>query len=931
MNIKNSLILATLLCIFAAAAFPQTEPKFDFYDRGPYRENVPRPQQFLRFDVGEHHTTYAQMEKVIEEIAKAAPDRVKIFDIGTTNEHRMMHLVAISSPENMSRLDEIKAQNARLTDPRRTTAAEASQIAQNNPAIAWMAYTIHGNESASFEAMMQVVYQLAASNDPATLDILKNTVVLVVTGENPDGHERFVTWYNSVATGSPDRFAIEKREPWSIWGRVNHYRFNLNRDTLSFTQKESRNMQKAYMEWNAQVAVDHHGQPEQYFFPPVALPINPNLPQPQYNKWLDVYGRANAGAFDQRKWDYYIRDVFDAFYPGYWDMYPSLNGATGMTYETDGGGPKGLNYTRDDGTILTFRSSIAKHYVASMTTLETTAKNRAERIKDFYDFRSRGMAEHARAKMKRIVLDPTSDRVKAADLVEVLRLSNIEVKATTAPFTSSTAHTYMEKDAKAATRSFPAGTYVIDLDQPQRLLIKSILEPDTPQDKAFVEDNMARFHRNQMRGPGQPKEQYGFYDVTAWSMPLGWGVNAHWTEENSNLQAVAVDQTYLDNARRGGVSGRAAISYIIPYETDTTGALVMRLLQNGYKVNVATRQLNAGGRNWRPGTFVVRISRNPDSIHDAIAQYARDLGVNVIAVNSGYSEEGDTSVGGESVIAMRNPKIAIAADDGITQESYGAIWWTFDKYGIKFTPMTIGNIRGGALRDYNVLIIPSGSPGALMNSFGTGGVAALKQFAQQGGTIVTLSGSAVFATLKDVGLSSSKMVGSDEDEQKGKVPEEKPSPSPTPLASPAPTPNDQMPEVGQELPPITSPSADANKVPEALAGAMFRATVDRTSYINYGVNQNEIPVLLQTGYFFRYSKEGSNALVFDANPNRSLTVSGFVWEGNTERLLRGTSYIIDEAVGRGHVVLFAEDPFYRGMTRSTTRQFFNAVAFGGVF
>ena len=935
MNINKSFILAAMLCVFAAAASPQTEPKFDFYDRGPYREDIPRPQQFLRFDVGEHHTTYAQMEKVVEEIAKAAPDRVKIFDIGTTNEHRMMHVVAISSPENMARLDEIKAQNARLTDPRRTTAADAAQIAQNNPAIAWMAYTIHGNESASFEAMMQVIYQLAASNEPATLDILKNNVVLIVTGENPDGHERFVTWYNSVATGSPDRFAIEKREPWSIWGRVNHYRFNLNRDTLSFTQKESRNMQKAYMEWNPQLAVDHHGQPEQYFFPPVALPINPNLPQPQYNKWLDVYGRANAAAFDQRRWDYYTRDIFDAFYPGYWDMYPSLNGATGMTYETDGGGPKGLNYTRDDGTLLTFRSSIAKHYVASLTTLETTVKNRVERIKDFHDFRARGMAEHARAKMKRIVIDPTSDRVKAADLIEVLRLSNIEVKAATAPFTSNTAHTYMEKDSRPAARTFPAGSYVIDLDQPQRLLIKSILEPDTPQDKAFVDDNMARFRRNQMRGPGQPKEQYGFYDVTAWSMPLGWGLSAYWTEENSSLSSAPVDQAYLDNARRGGVSSRAAISYIIPYETDTTAALVMRLLQNGYKVNVATRQLNAGGRNWRPGTFVVRISRNPESIHETISQYARDLGVNVVAVNSGYSEEGDTSVGGENVISMRNPKIAIAADDGITQESYGAIWWTFDKYGIKFTPMTIANIRGGGLRDHNVLIIPSGSPGALMNSFGTGGISALKQFAQQGGQIVTLSGSAVFATLKDVGLSTSKMVGSDDDEQKGKIPEEKPSPSPTPSPSPraaeTPAPNDQMPEVGQELPPIASPSADANKVPESLAGAMFRATVDRTSYINYGVNQNEIPVLLQTGYFFRYSKEGTNAVVFDANPVRPLTVSGFVWEGNTERLLKGTSYIIDEATGRGHVVLFAEDPFYRGMTRSTTRQFFNAVAFGGVF
>src|SRR5918996_4262946 len=109
MKIKN-LLLGLLYCvIFAQFGFSQTEEKFDFYTRGEYRQEVPRPQSVLRYDVGDHHTTYAQMEKVLEEIAKAAPDRVKIFDIGTTNEHRMMHVVAISSPENMARLDEIKA------------------------------------------------------------------------------------------------------------------------------------------------------------------------------------------------------------------------------------------------------------------------------------------------------------------------------------------------------------------------------------------------------------------------------------------------------------------------------------------------------------------------------------------------------------------------------------------------------------------------------------------------------------------------------------------------------------------------------------------------------------------------------------------------------------------------------------------------------
>ena len=934
MKTKTLLVAAfsLLLTVFCQLVSAQAQEKFDFYKRGPYRENVPKPQSLLRYDVGDHHTTYAQMEQVINAIAAAASDRVKIYDIGTTNEHRMQHVVAISAPENIARLDEIKAANNKLIDPRKTSAAEADRIAQSNPSIAWMAYTIHGNESSSFEAFMQVIYQLAASNEPATLDILKNMVVLIVTGENPDGHERFVTWYNSVAIGSPDRNAIEHREPWAIWGRVSHYRFNLNRDTLTFSQKESRNMQKAFVEWNPQLAVDHHGQPSQYFFPPTSLPTNPNLPQPVTSKWEERYGRANAKAFDGNNWDYYVRDVYDAFYPGYWDMYPSLNGATGMTFETDGGGPKGLNWTRDDGTIVTFRSSIAKHYVASLTTLETTAKNKVERIKDFYNFRAKGLADAGAGKLKRVVIDPTSDRVKAAELVEILRLSNIEVKVAANSFTSPTAHTYMEKNAPAASKTFPAGSYIIDLDQPQRIFIKSILEQDTPQTKAFIDDNMARFRRNQMRGKGQPKEDYGFYDITAWSLPLVFGVDAWWTEESPNVQGAMVDAETLATAKRGSVTGRGAISYIIPYETDSTAAMVMRLQQNGFKVAVATRQLNAGGRNWPAGTFVVRVSRNPESIHDKIAQFSREMGVNVTAINSGFSDEGDTAVGGEAVVSLKEPKIAIAADEGVTQESYGSIWWTFDKYGIKFTPMTIGNIRGGGLKGYNVLILPEGSAGRYMSSFGGGGVSALKEFAGDGGTIVTISGASVFATLKDVGLSSSKMVGSDDDEQKGKVAEDpKPAASPAPEATPSVDIKSDKNDGFPSLPAIVSPSANMNKVPEALPGAIFRATVDRTTYINYGVNKDEIPVLIASAYFFRYSKEGTNALVFDAAPKKPLTVSGFVWEGNTERLLKGSAYVIDESVGGGHVVMFAEDPFFRGMTRSTTRQFFNAITFNGVF
>jgi hypothetical protein len=328
------------------------------------------------------------------------------------------------------------------------------------------------------------------------------------------------------------------------------------------------------------------------------------------------------------------------------------------------------------------------------------------------------------------------------------------------------------------------------------------------------------------------------------------------------------------------------------------------------------------------------------------------MGVNVTAVNSGFADEGDTGVGGESVISMQAPKIAMVADEAVDQTSYGSIWWTFDRYGITFTPMTIGAIKNGGLKNYNVLILPDGSASRYMSLFGAGGVSTLKEFTSNGGTVVTVRGASVFAALKDVGMTTSKLVGSEADENKGKPGEDsdkdekkaEPSPSPTPKkpgksqpveANPNPSSeemkSDKEDRMAPSLPPIASPSADANKVPVALPGSIMRATVDRTTYLTYGLEQDELPVLLASGYFFRYSKEGSNALVFDAKPKKPLTLSGFVWEGNTEKLLKGTAYIIDEPNGSGHVVLFAEEPFFRGIFRSTTRPFFNSILFNGVF
>lgn len=978
------------LCLVSLSTYTHAQrddSRFDFYARGPYRETVPRPQVVTRFDVGKFHTNYATMERWLDRVAQAAPDRVRVTDIGETNEHRMMHVVVVTSPENLRRIDEIKGNLKKLSDPRGLGTEEAKRITDATPLVAWMAYTIHGNESASFEAMMQVVYQLAASNEPATLDVLKNTVVLIVPGENPDGHERFVTWYNGFATGDANPLAGEHREPWSVYGRLNHYRFDLNRDNLIATQVENRNLQSAYLEWNPQVSVDHHGQPSQFFFPPAALPVNPNLPPAQTTRWLAEFGRANSAQFDQRNWDYYVRDVYDLFYPGYWDSWPALNGATGMTYETDGGGTKGYNWRRDDDTIVTLRSGIAKHFIASLTTLETAARNRAARLQDYYEFKRSASEESVKEQIKRFVIVPGRDPGNAAELVDALVRAGVAVGVAREGFNSQSAHAYSGSTA-GARRTFPAGSYVVDLAQPQKRLAKALLEPNTLQDDAFMREQLARFARNQRRGEGAPKEDYGFYDMTAWSLPLAFGVEGYWTEDagavtttpvashavNATDPAAMVDSAYPPlvypggNAG-GGVNGRASVAYLIPYERNGAASLAYRLMREGFKLAVAQRTLSAGGRTWTRGTLVARVSRNPETLHERIAKLAQETGVEVFAVNSGFAESGDTVIGSEAVVSLRRPRVIVVADDPVSQTSYGWMWWTFDRYGVDFTPMTISNLKRANLDEYNVIIMPDGSAGGYSGSLGKSGVDTLRSWVQRGGTLVCVKGAAVFAALKDVNLTSSRLVGSAEDDQRAAKSEDDDAPAAKASSSPSPTPTPQASsqESAQEqkaaarkgrrqqtqtaveqqrevqdkteklegappdLPPIASPSANPGRVPEAVPGAVFLATVDRTTPLTYGYEDARLPVLVDSAYFFRPSKEGTNAVVFATERGQPLRVAGFVWPDNTERLLRNTAYVIDEPTGRGHVVLFAEDPNYRGFWRTTTRLFFNSFLFTSTF
>ncbi|TMQ74012.1 MAG: hypothetical protein E6K81_01620 [Candidatus Eisenbacteria bacterium] len=606
-------LLATACCLaalmegaLATSAALAAPARFDFYDRGPYREGVPKPSDVLGYEPGTFHTSYGNMERYIDALVHAAPDRMMREPFGRSYEFRERAVLVVSSPENLKRLDAIREATAKLADPRRlANPAEAEAIIHSIPVTVWLNYSIHGDESASFEAMMQVAYQLAAGEDSTTKGILDRCVVVMNLAHNPDGHERFVTWINALGSGDPDPWAIEqqRQQPWGIGGRTNHYQVDLNRDALAMSQAESRQMAREFRRWSPQVFVDHHGQTASYFFAPPATPINPALSAGEVAKWTDIFGRANAAAFDRYGWNYYVRDVFDLYYPGYWDSWPSLQGAVGMTYETDGGG--NLAIRRDDETVVTLLDGIQRHFTASLATCAAAAAHRAERLRDFRRFALAAIAEGGRGETRAYALDPGGDPLRAAELAENLIATGIEVRwvpksfrataralwadlpATPAPKPRGKAAAAPERftpreamaggpEAAFAAREFPHGAFVVNLAQPAGRLARTLLERDAPMDTGFARLQLEKYERNLARGKRATKEPYDFYDVTVWSLPMTYGVRAYALREVPAGVALGALPAPRPDAGEDRLADSAAVAVPLPARVSEPAVLELR-------------------------------------------------------------------------------------------------------------------------------------------------------------------------------------------------------------------------------------------------------------------------------------------------------------------------------------------------------------------
>ncbi len=855
--------------ISSLIALPQTinAQDEDLFPGGTYDPDIPTPLETTGHRFGELHTFHWEMERFLEAVDAASP-RVQVFSYGETYQGRTLYYVIISDPANMERLEEIREANLQLADPRTTSAEEAERIAEWMPSLVWLGYNIHGNEASAMEAAIRTIYQLAAGTDEATRTILKNTVCFIDPVQNPDGHERFTHYVRSVVTvqSNPDPLDIEHSSPWP-GGRTNHYLFDLNRDFFLKTQVESRGRAKIIHHWRPHVYADLHemGSNATYFFAPPMTPYN-QFARPEVHKWWRIFGDANAEAFDFFGWGYYTRESFDAFYPGYGTSYPTINGAIGMTYEQ--GSARSVSTTRDDGYVLTLREAAWHHFTTSMATLKATASRRSEKILDFYRFFANALEDAEDDPIKEIILVPRNDPHIAAKLIDNLLVEKVEIRRATEPFTAKNATSYLTKEQK--TVSLPEGSYLIRLAQPQTVLIKALLAPDSPLSEEFIEEERQRKAN---------RESSHFYDVTAWSMPLTFGVESYWT---SSISDVATEPVSAAPEIPGSViGGRAGQVYLIPFNTLAASKMLGALCKEDFRVRIARKPFTIEGNEWPRGTLVVRANRNPESLHERIAELAQKFGVAVAATGTGLSEAG-IDLGSNNVVTIKKPKIALLTESPVSAYSYGTLHYLFEReFELPFTRVNASNM--GDLENFNVVIMPSGNYRNLLserqlNNF--------KEWVNDGGTVIAISGALGWLRSEQVGLSELALLN----------------------GTPHPDNPDEM---------IS---------PDRTPGAIVRVNLNQRSYLSWGCPPALAALVRSSTIYTPFEDEVSKNIGLFA-PLEKLRLSGFIWP-ETEPLLAGGGFLFEEAVGRGKIISFTEDPTFRASYDGLSKLLLNAVLLG---
>jgi hypothetical protein len=856
-----------------------SEESFEYWPGASYDPAIPTLKAVLGYEPGERIYSHGEMMAYMDALAESQPNRVKIFEYARSWEDRKLIYVVIGSEANIARLDEIQEKMQQLADPRKTTPEQAKQIIDSVPAITWLAYNIHGNEISSPNASLLVAYHLlAAQNDDMVSEIFEKTLVIIDPTQNPDGKDRFVHNFRIAHGLEADShpLAAEHDEPWP-GGRTNHYYFDMNRDFFALTQPETLGRVRAYQKWFPQVVADLHemGGNSTYYFAPGADPYNPHITSLQETN-IEIYGKNNAKWFDHFGFEYFTREVFDEFYPGYGASWPLFQGFLGMTYEQ--ASARGLVYRRYDGTDLTFRDTVHHHFVASIATAETTAKNCDKLLADFFEYRRTAVEEGRTESIREYILPPTGDLSALTKMVGLLVEQGIDVRRSTSSF-------------NACGESYPAGSYAISLAQPTKRLIRTLLDTDVAMEEEFMEEQERR-----------RKKKLGdqIYDVTAWSLPLMY-----------NLECVACGEVVTGEFEPAGpelvapgrVNGKASLAYLVPWGTAASARFLAAALREDLRIFTSDKTFTQKGTDYPRGTLIINVDDNPADLHPTLERLAASTGADLFATDTAWVEKG-VNFGSNNVLHVRRPRVAMAWDFPTSSGSAGATRFVLERqFGYPVTPIRTLRLANADLSVFDVLILPEGSYAPVFNE---NTAKRLKDWVSSGGTLIGVGRALGYLTNEKVGLlavSPENKVAEDGN-QKGK----NDAPKGSILAS------------EEDYLAAIQPKSER---PDNVPGVLAIAKLDPDNWITAGL-EGTVNILFRGRSIYPPIPldKGVNAAVF-VGPDE-LLASGYLWEENRKQIAYKPAVIVQNH-GRGLVVGFVSDPNFRAYLDGLNVLFLNAV------
>ena len=887
-NILPAIALIILTSLLARVVSSQT---FEFLPGAKYDQSIPTLKAVAGHGWAERITMHHESERYLQALQQASGGRMKLIRYGETWEGKSLYVMAIGSAGNLARIDEIQSGLRRLADPRTLATGEADRLIGTLPSVVWLICGVHGNEISGVDAGLLTAYHLlAAKGDPLVEMALKNSIILIDPMQNPDGRDRFINYFRQNLGLEPqaDPQSAEHNEVWPS-GRVNHYLFDMNRDWFAQTQPETRGRAKFFLSWYPQVVADLHemGSNSSYYFAPPALPWNPNLTSRQID-WLTRLGRNNGSWFDRFGFDYYTRENYDSFYPGYGEGWPLFHGAIGMTYEQ--ASVRGLTVRRDDETTMTYRDSVHHHFIAALSTIEMTAKNRLELLRHFYDHRRSAIEEGKSGPIREFVITPGADPGRAAKLVRTLMLSGIEVRRASAAFSNERTRDY--NDGELQPRQFPAGSYIVSLAQPAKRLAKTLLERATPQDKEFLDEQRRRYERRQ-------SEQ--FYDVTAWSLPLIYDQPCFVTEEVSRVETVLLTEP---PSLKGAIRGeKAKLAYLIPWGTQAAGMALADLFRHDFRVHSGDKPFRLNGRDFPAGTLIVKVKDNPETLHQHVARIASEQGIEIESTDTAWVDSGP-NFGSSNVNYLPRPRIALVWNLPTSPNSAGWTRYVIERqFGYPVTTIRADQLRLADLSRYNVIILPDSFSGY---SAQLGDGAPIREWVQRGGVLIGVAGAVNWLADEKINLLAIK-----------REKREKPDPK------------SEKRENGTDSAPrdpVAKAIEPVDEYPSSTPGAILRVRVDRDHWLGFGYGETTT-VMVDSNRIYGLIRldRGTNVGTYLA-PEK-MVVSGHLWD-DARKQLPNKAFLVHSRTGRGHVIGFVEDPNYRAFMDGLNGFVMNAIFLG---